>query len=56
VARICAACRQPVERDARDHDCPADDDPGGPVSLNPLPPVPYDGPVHDADGDGPEAA
>ena len=25
VARICARCRQPVDRDAREHDCPADD-------------------------------
>jgi hypothetical protein len=24
MARICAACRQPVSRDARDHDCPAE--------------------------------
>lgn len=27
MARICARCRQPVSRDARDHDCPADDEP-----------------------------
>jgi hypothetical protein len=31
MARICAACRQPVSRDARDHDCPAEDDAGAPV-------------------------
>ena len=24
--RICAACRQPLDRDERDHDCPADAD------------------------------
>lgn len=25
MARICSRCRQPVSRDARDHDCPAED-------------------------------
>ena len=25
MARICSRCRQPVSRDARDHDCPEDD-------------------------------
>ncbi len=48
MARLCARCRQPVDRDARDHDCPEDDE-GGLISLDPPAPVPYDGPVHDAD-------
>ena len=25
MARICARCRQPLDRDAREHDCPADE-------------------------------
>lgn len=27
MARICSRCRQPVSRDARDHDCPEVPDP-----------------------------
>lgn len=47
---VVARCRLPVGRRADDHVCVDDDEPDGPVSLNPPPPVPYDGPVHDADG------
>jgi hypothetical protein len=38
----CAFCREPLA------ECVCDD--GGLISLNPPPPVPYDGPIHDADG------
>ncbi len=37
MARICARCRQPVDRDAREHDCPEDlepqDDEDGPEAA-----------------------
>jgi hypothetical protein len=44
----CQVTGQPVS----DCGCGACDDDDGLVSLNPLPPVPYNGPIHDADGSG----
>ena len=41
--RVCGVCWKPVK------ECICEDEEGV-VSLNPLSPVPYDGPVHDADG------
>ena len=41
MARICARCRQPVSRDARDHDCPAEDEsPDESSEDEPAAPVP----------------
>jgi hypothetical protein len=38
--RICSRCRQPVSRDARDHDCPAEDEAESSSEEEPGAPVP----------------
>lgn len=49
MPRSCPDCLYPLS----ECDCVDDD---GLISLNPPPPVPYDGPVRDADGENDDGA